>query len=392
MSAYLVHVDCLERYRFFRRLQQALPEHRWQLITGRLSLLQLARRDGMSCHWLQRGAATMDDTLQSGIETGLEAALNWRGPRHWLALQRAVWFALTQYCDPHTTLLIWNGCRTIEQTMTAFARHHRLPVLYLELGNFPGKLFADPEGVNARSRLARQPQLLDALADPVDQFESWRSAYLQRHQQPPQSAQVKQVNPQWWRDQLGYWLGGLSADQPLWQRAWRKWRARRQPLTASATPPDTPFLLYPMQVSSDSQLCFNSDIDNRQAIAIAAEQARDAGLALCIKPHPAEPDATVLQWLQQQSAAQGWHLCRAPMTQLLPQASQVVTINSTVGLEAMLLDKPLRVLGRSHYADFTPRRLRQYLMSYLHPIDYFNDSAIEPADAERLLARAEVAR
>ena len=78
------------------------------------------------------------------------------------------------------------------------------------------------------------------------------------------------------------------------------------------------------------------------------------------------------------------------MPELLRQAEAVVTINSTVGLEAMLLEKPLTVLGRSHYYNLTPKQLRQYIMYYLLPIDYFSNEAISPCTAKQLLSRAEV--
>ncbi len=388
MTAILAHVDCLERFHFFHRLQQALPEHHWQLMTGRLSLLRQARKAGLPCHWLRRGAASAHDEP----EPGLEAVLNWRTPEHWRRVQDATWQALSQHATPDTLLLIWNGCRTVERTFTAYARAHGNPVLYLELGNFPGRLFADPQGVNARSLLAQAPERLDPLPDPQAAFDHWRSQYLNRTQPPPQGAQVQRVNPGWWQDQLGYLLGGLSIDEPLWQRAQRKWRARRQPPLAGNVVPDVPFLLYPMQVSSDSQLRFNSDVDNRQALTLAAQHADAQGLTLCVKPHPAEPDTRIHQWLKTESQRRGWVLTQAPISRLLPQARAVITINSTVGLEAMLLDKPLQLLGRCHYAEFTPKRLRQYLMSYLHPIDYFAPTPISRAQALALLACAREAR
>ncbi|MBY6187963.1 hypothetical protein KUV89_15195 [Marinobacter hydrocarbonoclasticus] len=385
MTQLLAHIDCLERYRFFQRLSTALPDHRWQLITGRLSLLRLARQDGFPCHWLRRGAPSLPEQPKAG----LEQALAWRSPQHWKQLQNATWEALEALAAVDCTLLIWNGCRTVEQTMTRFAQQRNLKVVYLELGNFPGRLFADPQGVNAQSRLASRPEILDTLTDPVEAFENWRADYLARRQQPPQSAQVTRVNQRWWLDQLGYLMGGLSADEPLWKRAWRKWRARRQRIPASATIPTVPFVLYPMQVSSDSQLLFNSDVGNQQALQQASEYARSLGMTLCIKPHPAEPDPDVLPWLLAQSQAHGWLLTSAPMPQLLPHAEAVVTINSTVGLEALLLDKPLQVLGRCHYSAFTPKRLRQYLMSHLLPIDYFTADPITRAQADALLAHAE---
>lgn len=65
-------------------------------------------------------------------------------------------------------------------------------------------------------------------------------------------------------------------------------------------------------------------------------------------------------------------------------SSKVVTINSTVGLEALILDKEVEVLGRAVYSHFDHERLKAYVCRYLINIDYFDDE-VNPHEAARLL-------
>lgn len=55
------------------------------------------------------------------------------------------------------------------------------------------------------------------------------------------------------------------------------------------------FILFPLQVFGDSQIKLHSKIDNEKALYIACKEALKLKLPLVVKPHPAEPDASVLK-------------------------------------------------------------------------------------------------
>lgn len=209
MTQVIAHIDCHERFRFYCRLLQALPGVHWHFLTGRLSLYHAAKAQGLRCHWL-RGAAPVAPVPRSD---SLEARLNWRTPTQLAALHNRVWHTLAQLDNPDCIYLLWNGCRAVEKTMADFARHEQRSTLFLELGNFPQRLFADPEGVNALSRLARQPTILEELPDDIDSFNTWRRDYFAQSNIPAQSGQVRRINTQGWQDQIGYFIGGHSSDQ-----------------------------------------------------------------------------------------------------------------------------------------------------------------------------------
>jgi len=67
----------------------------------------------------------------------------------------------------------------------------------------------------------------------------------------------------------------------------------------------------------------------------------------------------------------------------------VVTINSTVGLEALLYGKKVVSLGRCFYKEFDQARLLKYIHSFLiDGIDYFGSGEISTLSARNVFARA----
>ncbi|HKY92249.1 MAG TPA: hypothetical protein VJM11_14465, partial [Nevskiaceae bacterium] len=82
----------------------------------------------------------------------------------------------------------------------------------------------------------------------------------------------------------------------------------------------------------------------------AAVAQVDPGLRIVAKLHPAERADTQAAHAALASAFPDVHfLFRAHMTELVERAAAVVTINSTVGFEAILLDRPVVALGRNFY-------------------------------------------
>jgi capsular polysaccharide export protein len=137
-----------------------------------------------------------------------------------------------------------------------------------------------------------------------------------------------------------------------------------------------------MQVSSDSNLLLFSDYDNLAALNFAQAQAHDLNRKLVVKPHPAEPNPRLLDEIEALCTQRG-HLWTGYYTSyLVSNADRVITINSTVGLEAILLDKPVVILGRSLYQNFSKSRAFAFLLRYLidvrpHDSDPASQSAID---------------
>ena len=145
-----------------------------------------------------------------------------------------------------------------------------------------------------------------------------------------------------------------------------------------------------MQVSYDSQIILNSDISLDKAIDYALEKAKSLGIDLVIKPHPQETEAWVLKKLQKLKVNDNVHIVNDNVFDIIPYASHVITINSTVGLETLILNKPLTVLGKAFYSNFTEKELKQYICGYLMDIDFFGNDKIKKESIKLLLQRASV--
>ena len=108
------------------------------------------------------------------------------------------------------------------------------------------------------------------------------------------------------------------------------------------------FVYFPLQVRGDSQVLIHSDFSSMQeAISVVEKQFYAANLTshrLVVNLHPMEPasdydfDARTI-------------ISRAPTDLLIDRSDAVVSINSTVGVEAMRKCKPLHLMGRAYFSD-----------------------------------------
>ena len=130
-------------------------------------------------------------------------------------------------------------------------------------------------------------------------------------------------------------------------------RAARRPQAAVTLP--RRYVFVPLQVRLDSQVLLYSPWirDMRHLFAVLTEARREAGLedvALVFKRHPScRADYADLEGLA--AAMPGVLFANGNPTQaLIDNALGVATINSTVGIEALLLERPVLTLGRACYA------------------------------------------
>lgn len=250
-------------------------------------------------------------------------------------------------------LLVWNGSGLIASLAVHLARRRGLPVIFGENGYLPGTLQLDAEGVNqyasisaaVREHRAQLPaqaaddaQLDRVLAD----FRAGRA--------PAMQGPSRRLEPDW-RARLG-----REAARLLQAETWTPGRplSRRDfPGRLQDLPPR--FVLLPFQVSQDSQLILHSPLvggDMRRLLAVvdAAVSAVDPQLRLVVKLHPAESSSVLSSYRElPRRYPQVQFTQRHPLNELLARCAAVVTINSTVGFEGIVFDKPVVTLGRNFY-------------------------------------------
>jgi capsular polysaccharide export protein len=120
-----------------------------------------------------------------------------------------------------------------------------------------------------------------------------------------------------------------------------------------------PFVLVPLQVSSDSQVSLGSHYAGMEHFIqdLIASFARHAppGDLLAFKHHPRDRGynhyGAVIQDLARRHGVEGrvLYFHDGPLGPILKRAKAVVTINSTVGLQALYHSVPTKVMGRTFY-------------------------------------------
>ncbi|MCS3390805.1 capsular biosynthesis protein [Burkholderia thailandensis] len=393
----VVVVDSMERYYFAARLVKAVrQEFDFLFATSEPVAHLMALGAGLRSVYLRRGASVSgahDAPAAIRSDASIEV-LNGQMASGLARADAAAVFAVMsgvfrRYCV--SQCLMWNGqqlvCRAVAQACAA----HGVPTKFVEISNLPDKLFVDRLGVNALSSISRNPAVIDGLPMPTeDEHRRWLARYEQYKSRPlPQSrtsSARKAVSA------VNYAL--KLATQGVARKRLNTVRATNgasAPAQAKAlTVKELSALRYvflPLQVSGDTQIKLHSDVDNLKAIQLAFEHAANVSADLIVKLHPAECDAAVIDEVVRMQQVYHFDLVTSPTTDLIKHAHSVVTINSTVGLEALLYGKPVMSLGRCFYKEFDRVRLLKYIHAFLiDGIDYFGKEDIAPRAARNVFS------
>lgn len=285
-------------------------------------------------------------------------------------------------------IVIWNGQQLMGRAANIAAQRAGTRIQYLELANLPGKLFSDPNGVNALSSIASDIGIIDNLPNVTDaEHEAWLNRYELLKRQPLPQAQRKLKNTILSIANLALknilnstCTAGMSKKKNL---IFKSPSPHLQKTNSSA--PEQ-YIFLPLQVSSDTQIKLHSEYDNIKAIHFAHSESSKNNIGLVVKLHPAENDPAEIDRIIKAQEFLGFHISNANTIELIKNANAVITINSTVGMEALLYRKPVKTLGRCLYKEFNYERLKKYIHNYLiDDIDYFGDDAIPTATAEKLI-------
>lgn len=195
-------------------------------------------------------------------------------------------------------LVIWNGLKFRQRIAVIAARDLGIPTMYIERGLFPGTTTLDPQGINYLNSVPREP------------------AYYKTHCKEFSITPCQVSRP----DKL----------------------------------PDS-YIFVPFQVNTDSQIVlFSPWLKNMFDMVKHFEQAEkilgDKMPHVVFKPHPAcEQDYSHL--IEKINSRKGkLHIeTDIPTPVLIGHADAVCTINSSVGMEAILMNKKLIVLGQAFY-------------------------------------------
>lgn len=264
-------------------------------------------------------------------------------------IQQRVAATLTHAIDEQKieALFIWNGAGLIGATAAGIARARGLPVLFAENGYFPDTMQLDPRGVNNASSataVARERRYLGYQAP----------ATATAATSADEGVTIRPVKPSRWSRALPELRRLLSP------AAWAWLQPVRAPQLPRELPADLPpYLFVPLQVSKDSQLLqYSPLIGNDFGLLLdrlsAALAQQHPDWLIVVKPHPAEHRRVQRQYQAWLNRWPNVIFATAPSSIALIRGSRgVVTVNSTVGFEGLVENRPVITLGENFYC-FAP--------------------------------------
>lgn len=208
----------------------------------------------------------------------------------------------------------WNGLNGTRRAFMEGARDAGARTLYFELSPFSGRITVDPCGVNNANSLPRE----------IGPYVAWDQTF------------------------------GISDG---WREVRNTIQARKPAVSRADAPPvrpiTEPFVFLPLQVPGDSQLrLFGGAFRTVEATieaAITAAQALPDGWHLRLKEHPSSP----IRFGDLIARLAHPKIVLDNGTDTFTQvaaARAIITVNSSVGLEAMFFDKPVVALGECFWA------------------------------------------
>ncbi len=218
---------------------------------------------------------------------------------------------------PDRIAVAWNGLTGSRMAFMAGARDAGAATLFAELAPFPGRITLDPAGVNAEGSVPQEPAFYRdwAAGDASRSDESWRALGAGMVARPSRRDDVRQ---------------------------------------GSDTMPEGPFLFCPLQVPGDSQVTLFAGWTGGMAGFLAAlgqaAMRLPEGWHLRLKEHPSAK--VPLGDLVAPLVANGRVVldnATDSFAQLVASRG-VVTLNSSMGLQAFFHDKPVVVVGRAFWA------------------------------------------
>ncbi len=253
------------------------------------------------------------------------------------------------------------GNETIRVASHLIAGSRGIPVLFILHTIFPKPLRVYADTLHAP--IAPAGELRDLSADEREEVESFRRAFtaaaepIREHRRVP-------LEPRRVKVFAGHVRRKVTEDRDnAYLRPWRllrqnlsEWvRARMARPFYDRLEPGRPFVYFPLHVTDDYKI--TRIIPHCVDQASLVEQIADAlpqGHDLVLKEHPMSLGRNSLKLLRRLRTRPNVRLV-GPYTnthELIERSEAVAVISSTVGLEALLYDKPVLTLGQPYYAGF----------------------------------------
>lgn len=392
MSKIIVIPTYYKQAKFFCRMKRSLEKLNYELdiYVYKLSLYLLLKKHKVNVHYIKK--SNINNSINKRAMESIEYKIGEMNIAKSNILYSATIYTLKKYADIRNTtaIFIWNGSSVDSIAATDFAKKYNIKTLYFEIANVPNKLFVDKIGTNAKSELYKNINILNEYNPSREEYIVWRKHYLKlkikNHIVPQKRSIIDSLQIRYFIDIIGYILSGnLFINKSFYKKKFLQLKNNIQhPLHFDRyNYKKRKYIFFPLQVSYDSQIILNSDINLLDAFKKVLKYAKENEYELVIKPHPQECNYTALkEFLIYKDS---FILSNDNTFLLMKYAQEVWTINSTVALEALILGKKIRVLGKSFYGLLTEDYLMKYICGYLKNIDFFSNEEITVSQVKSII-------
>lgn len=263
-------------------------------------------------------------------------------------------------------IVTWNGDNINGLVMRKIkSSFENVKTGFFEISNFPNRIFVDSEGVNRKSSVYVRPDVVDKFGPSFEKDKM--IAFKSRDEVVSSSKVVGSLEfPLIVRifEYIYSYVFGSKFPGGVIKRGLLRSRGK----SASNQRLPENFVLFPLQVRTDTQVVLNSDLSMREALVKILEQT---DCPVVVTPHPhdfgaiSELKDIIIQsnrvYVYYGGTYEAMRLCNA-----------VYVINSTVGLEARLAGLQVVFLGKTFFSKLTDGQVLKYLNNYLVDADFLS--------------------
>jgi len=288
-------------------------------------------------------------------------------------------------------IILWNGSSLQGHIALSLSKKLKIKTYVFENANIEGKIFIDSDGVNAASSIANK-NLIDFEGFDDEKLKFYLKNYKEKKELNHVVHQAKKPKIRFATIINLFFV--LFSKYKIYERGFNFSNIKKYFLKFYKFRFDDynfknkSYIFFPLQVSTDSQIILNSDMSLIESLKLAIIKANEKKLDLVIKPHPAEVNIKILkQIIELKHKNDNIYLVNYNTFLLIKYSELIITINSTVGIEAMMYSKPILVFGKSFYkryvsekeldmekSEIYDRFLYNYLFNILKSANYFNSN------------------
>ncbi len=250
------------------------------------------------------------------------------------------------------------GSETIRVGTDLVARRRDVPVLFLFFTIFPDPLRMYVDTMDAP--IVALSELREPTADENERLDAFIAEFTTRREpiRPARDARLTRHRAAMLARHVGVKVIWDRDNEYLRPLSWLAGRARERVSTRIAMRayeglPDGPFVYFPLHLVDDYKIQrVVPHCADQGALIEQVSRALPHGIRLVVKEHPMSIGRTPLALLRRLHRLHNVRVVAPQMNShdLVERSRAVIVIGSTVGLEALLYNKPVMTLGQPFYA------------------------------------------